>query len=166
MTTTAERSISTWLVPLRTAVRMARLARIYVTSGRKVSVGKNFSIGGGAQILSPHFFRVGDNVRIGRDLLCEVDVTIGTGVLISSRVCFIGNDHLIPPAGTPIYPGGGMPESHITLEGDNLIGNGVTILGSVLVGYGAVVGAGSLVLGDVPPNTIFAGRPARLIRAR
>lgn len=166
MTTTAERPISARLIPLRSAVRKARLLRIHVMSGRKVSVGNNFSIGGGAQILSPHFFRAGNDVRIGRDLLCEVDVDIGSGVLISSRVCLIGNDHVIPPAGTPIYPGGGMPETHITLEGDNLIGNGVTLLGSVVVGKGAVVGAGSLVFSDVAPNSIVAGRPARLIRTR
>lgn len=135
-------------------------------SGRKVTVGRNFSIGGGAHILSPHHFRAGDDVRIGRDLLCEVDATIGDGVLISSRVCLIGNDHVIPPAGTPIYPGGGMPETHIEIMGDNLIGNGVILLGSVAVGHGAVIGAGSLVLHDVPPNTVVAGRPARAIRLR
>lgn len=166
MTTSAERAISPRLVPLRAAVRKGRLLRMHVMSGRKVSVGKDFSIGGGAHVLSPNFFRVGDDVRIGRDLLCEVDVTIGSGVLISSRVCFIGDDHVIPAAGTPIHPGGGMPDTHIVVEGDNLIGNGTIILGSVVVAYGAVIGAGSLVLHDVPSNAVVAGRPARVIRTR
>lgn len=164
--TSGERRIASWLVPVRSVVRKARLLRVYLLSGAKVHVGKNFSIGRNAQILSPHYFRAGDDVRIANDLLCEVDVTIGNGVLISSRVCFIGDDHAIPPAGLPIYPGGGMPEAQIHLAGDNLVGNGVTILGSVTVGSGAVIGAGSLVLHDVPPNAIVVGRPARLLRMR
>lgn len=164
--TSPDRPISSRLVPLRTAVRKARMLRIYAMSGRKVSVGQNFRIGKGAQILCPNFLRAADDVSIGLDFLCEVDLTIGSGVLISSRVCFIGDDHKIPPAGTPIFNAGRMPDSHVQLEGDNLIGNGVTILGSVVVGHGAVVGAGSLVLRDVPPNTIVAGRPAKTIRAR
>lgn len=166
MTTTGERRIAHWLTPLRAAVRKVRLLRLQVMSGGKVHVGHRFSVGANARILSPNFFRAGNDVRIGSDLLCEVDLTVGDGVLISSRVCFIGNDHVIPPAGQPIYPGGGMPETHIRLAGDNLIGNGAIILGSVVIGYGAVVGAGSLVLHDVAPDTIVAGRPARVIRTR
>lgn len=166
MKTPPDRPISGRLVPLRAAVRAVRTLRLQVISGGKVSVGDNFAIGGGAQMRCPNFFRAGDDVRIGTDLLCEVDVTIGSGVLVSSRVCLIGDDHEIPAAGEPIYSAGRRSNSHIRLEGDNLIGNGVIILGSVTIGHGAVVGAGSLVLQDVPPNTIYAGRPARLIRAR
>ena len=166
MKTSPHRPIPGPLVPLRAAVRAVRTLRLQVMSGGKVSVGDNFAIGGGAQMRCPNFFRAGDDVSIASDLLCEVDVTIGSGVLISSRVCFIGDDHVIPAAGEPIYSAGRKPGTHIRLEGDNLIGNGVIILGSVTVGRGAVVGAGSLVLEDVPPDTIYAGRPARLIRAR
>lgn len=166
MNTPPDRPIPGRLVPLRNAVRAARTLRLQVSTGRKLSVGNNFAIGGGGQILCPHFFRADDDVHIGRDLLCEVDVTIGSGVLISSRVCLIGDDHEIPAAGKPTFTAGRKPGSHIRIQGDNLIGNGVIILGSVTIGHGAVVGAGSLVLKDVPPNTIYAGSPARFIRAR
>lgn len=143
-----------------------RLLRLQVVSGGRLSVGDNVAIGRNATILCPNFFRAGDDVRIGMDFLAEVDVTIGPGVLVSSRVSLIGNDHEIPPAGTPLFTAGRRPCQHIVMEGDNLIGHGTLILGSVTIGYGAVVGAGSLVLTDIPPNTIYAGRPASLLRCR
>ena len=45
------------------------------------------------------------------------------------------------------------------------IGSGATILARVTIGENAIVGAGSVVTKDVPPNTIVAGNPARMIRA-
>jgi len=44
------------------------------------------------------------------------------------------------------------------------IGSGSTILSKVTVGENAIVGAGSVVTRDVPPNTIVAGNPARVLR--
>jgi acetyltransferase-like isoleucine patch superfamily enzyme len=44
------------------------------------------------------------------------------------------------------------------------IGSGVTILCNTKVGENAIVGAGSVVTKDVPPNSIVAGNPARILR--
>jgi acetyltransferase-like isoleucine patch superfamily enzyme len=44
------------------------------------------------------------------------------------------------------------------------IGSNATILAGVTVGEGAIVGAGSVVTKDVPPFTIVAGNPARVLR--
>ncbi|MGC1404827.1 MAG: acyltransferase, partial [Thermodesulfobacteriota bacterium] len=44
------------------------------------------------------------------------------------------------------------------------IGSGSTILGNVTIGENALVGAGSLFNRNVPPNTIVAGNPARILR--
>jgi acetyltransferase-like isoleucine patch superfamily enzyme len=44
------------------------------------------------------------------------------------------------------------------------IGSGVTILANVTIGERAIVGAGSMVTRDVPPDTIVAGNPARAKR--
>lgn len=45
------------------------------------------------------------------------------------------------------------------------IGSGSTILSKVVIGENAIVGAGSVVTRDVPPNTIVAGNPARILRS-
>lgn len=44
------------------------------------------------------------------------------------------------------------------------LGSGVTVLGPAVIGENAVVAAGSLVIGDVPPNTIMAGNPAKKVK--
>jgi acetyltransferase-like isoleucine patch superfamily enzyme len=44
------------------------------------------------------------------------------------------------------------------------IGTGSIILSGVIIGENAMVGAGSVVVHDVPPNTVVVGNPARVIR--
>jgi acetyltransferase-like isoleucine patch superfamily enzyme len=44
------------------------------------------------------------------------------------------------------------------------LGTGVTVIGNVTIGKGAIVGAGSVVTKDVPDNCIVAGNPAKVIR--
>ena len=61
-----------------------------------------------------------------------------------------------------------VPENDlpITLEGDSWIGARAILLKGITVGPGAVVAAGAVVTQDVPPYTIVAGIPARVIKHR
>ncbi|KAJ4143654.1 hypothetical protein NW765_000802 [Fusarium oxysporum] len=52
----------------------------------------------------------------------------------------------------------------ITIEQDCWIGGGAIILPGRTIGKGSTVGAGSIVTKDVPPFTIVAGNPARVLR--
>src|SRR5216684_2558800 len=52
----------------------------------------------------------------------------------------------------------------IHLEGENWIGANVTIIGGVRIGRGAIIGAGSVVVNDIPPYSIAAGVPAKVIK--
>src|SRR5882762_5493075 len=45
------------------------------------------------------------------------------------------------------------------------IGSGATVLSKVVVGENSIVGAGSVVTRDVPPNVIVAGNPAKILRS-
>jgi serine O-acetyltransferase len=55
---------------------------------------------------------------------------------------------------------------HPTVEANAVIGVGAAVLGAVTIGEGARVGAGSVVLKDVPPHTTAVGMPARAVSWR
>lgn len=127
------------------------------------------TIGDGSKIGT--FVEIQKGVTIGRNVkvsshtfICE-GVTIEDGVFVGHHVCFI-ND---------LYPRSVNPDGSMQSEKDwavvptvvkcgASIGSNTTVLGGVTIGENAIVGAGSVVTKDVPPNTIVAGNPARVFR--
>jgi acetyltransferase-like isoleucine patch superfamily enzyme len=93
-------------------------------------------------------------------------VTIENDVFIGHGVTFI-ND--IYPRAT--VAGGGLQTeadwkvSPTLIKRGASIGSGATILANLTVGENAMVGAGSVVTRDVPPNSVVAGNPARVLRS-
>lgn len=61
---------------------------------------------------------------------------------------------------------GSLQSRPLVIGSDVWIGYGSMVLGALTVGHGAVIGAGSVVLSDVPPYALVAGNPARVIRRR
>lgn len=161
-----DRPIPPSLRAVRSVVRSIRAVCLNARCPGALKVGSEFAIGKRAAILSPNYFRAGDRVKIGQDFLCEADVDAGDNILISSRVSLIGNDHSIVDPNLDIYHSARLSPAKISLHGDNLIGHGTIVLGSVTIGYGTIVGAGSLVTRDLPPQSICVGRPAVPIRKR
>jgi len=88
-------------------------------------------------------------------------VRIGARCLIGPHVMVLDNDfHRIEPARRLEWP-----ESRPIEIADNVwLGARVIVLGGVAIGEGSCVGAGSVVVDDVPPYTFAAGVPARVIR--
>lgn len=108
---------------------------------------------------------IGRNCKISsHTFICE-GVRIGDGVFVGHNVSFI-ND-MYPKA---INPDGSMQQDQdwqlveTIIEDGVSIGTSVTILGGITIGKGAMIGAGSVVTKDVPPMTIVAGNPAKIIR--
>ena len=151
---------------VRGVVRGIRITRHKAMLRGKLSTGENVIIGANAVLLPPNFLRIGDNVAIGRDFHLESNLEIGSEVLISSRVAIVGNDHSFSAPNKSVYWAGRNPPATAVLEGDNLIGFGVTIVGNVRIGHGCIVGAGAVVTSDLPPNTVCVGIPAKPIRNR
>ena len=110
--------------------------------------------------------KVGKNCKISsHTFICE-GVTIEDDVFIGHGVTFINDTY---PRATA--PGGQLQteedwrvEPTLVKRGAS-VGSGATVLSKVTIGENAIVGAGSVVTKDVPPGTIVAGNPGRVLRS-
>lgn len=166
MSNQPDRPIPKYLRIIRELVRYKRKFLIRVRLRNRIRWGKNVMFGKKLELRPPEFISIGDNVSIGPWFLAETNVRIGSDVLISSKVSFIGNDHKFDIQNTSIFFSGRLPPSTVILEGDNLIGYGTIIVGNITIGKGCIVGAGSVVTKDLPEYYVCAGIPAKPIRKR
>ncbi|KAM0364543.1 hypothetical protein ACHAO7_004517, partial [Fusarium culmorum] len=127
--------------------------------GRNVAVEKPFACDYGYNITIGHQVAIGRNCTIND--VCEVKV---------GDNCVIGPNVSIFTAGLPVDPkkrqGSQGPQvgKPVVIEQDCWIGGGAIILPGNTIGKGSTVGAGSIVTKDVPPFTVVAGNPARVLR--
>lgn len=99
---------------------------------------------------------------------CQIDpgVTIGRYTMLASHVAIVGDDHVTDQPGTPMQFSGRPAQSATVIGRDVWVGYRALIRRGVTVGDGAIIGAHSVVLEDVPPYSVVAGSPARLRRMR
>ena len=117
-----------------------RLVALRMRTTAALDIGDNVRFGPHAALNAPEFIRLGDNIRVGRDFHLETNLTVGNEVLISSRVAIVGNDHPFDAPEATVFSQGRGPAHHVVLGGDNLIGFGTTIVGTVNIGRGCIVG--------------------------
>jgi len=145
-------------VKLGENVKLSRFINLYgcevgdqTKIGAFVEIQKNATVGKNCKI-SSHTF------------ICE-GVTIEDNVFIGHGVTFINDS----------YPRATVADGQLQTEADwkveptlvkkgASIGSGVTVLSNVTIGERAIVGAGSVVTKNVPPDAIVAGNPARVLR--
>jgi maltose O-acetyltransferase len=134
-----------------------------------------FEIGHGCAILGPLEVLSGiagieRRLIIGNDVVISSHVTINTddvvrledNVSIGPFVRIYTGTHAIGPGSRRMML---LPTSKpVTIERGAWIGIRALILPGVTVGRGSIVGAGSVVTADVPPNTYVEGNPAKVIR--
>lgn len=90
---------------------------------------------------------------------------IGNHVRIASHCVILSSTHRHDDASIPIHVQG--VERKETVIGDDVwIGSHAVIVGGVTIGSHSIVGAGAVVTGDIPPHSVAAGVPARVIRMR
>ncbi len=134
--------------------------RIRVGAGSKIRQHAWFTVGPECAV------QIGQNVSIGRYFgLSGVgsSITIEDDVLISERVFITESYHTLPDATYPV-----RHQSHsigpVHIGRGTWIGIGVAIMPGVTIGKHCVIGANSVVTHDVPPYTVAAGVPAKVIR--
>ena len=96
--------------------------------------------------------------RIGRRLFIDH----GSGVVIG-ETCEIGDDVTIYQGVTLGGTGKEKGKRHPTIGNNVLIASGAKILGSIKIGDYSKIGAGSVVLREVPPNSTVVGVPGRIV---
>jgi acetyltransferase-like isoleucine patch superfamily enzyme len=120
-------------------------------------------------LIPPFYTAGGDEIRVGRNVFVNQNCTFyDLGGLDIADDVMIGPNVSIITAGHPLEPSQrraitiGRP---IAIERNVWIATGATIIGGVTVGENSVVAAGAVVTRDVPPNSLVAGVPAKVIRA-
>jgi 2,3,4,5-tetrahydropyridine-2,6-dicarboxylate N-acetyltransferase len=115
----------------------------------QVEIGNNAVIMMGASI------NIG--AVIGEGTMIDMNVVLGGRATVGKN-CHIGAGTVLagviePPSAKPVI-----------VEDDVVIGANCVVLEGITIGKGAVVAAGAIVIDDVPPYTVVAGTPARVIK--
>jgi acetyltransferase-like isoleucine patch superfamily enzyme len=146
-------------VKLGTNVRLSKFSNLY-----GCEIGDNTKIGAFVEV--QRNAKIGKNCKISsHTFICE-GVTIEDDVFIGHGVTFINDTYprATTSAGALQTEKDWKVEATLVKRGAS-VGSGATILANVTIGESAMVGAGSMVTHDVPPHSIVAGNPARLLRS-
>jgi acetyltransferase-like isoleucine patch superfamily enzyme len=153
----------------------------YVRMAPDVKLGRNVRLFGYANLYG---CELGDDVKVGPFVEIQKGVKIGNRCKISSHsfLCqgvvleddvFVGHNVTFT---NDMYPRATNGTGNLQTESDweclptvvkrgASIGSGVTLLCGITIGENALIGAGSVVVRDVPPDVVVAGNPARTIRS-
>jgi len=109
---------------------------------------------------------VGDEVSMsGTTLLARKGIAIGRGVMIGANCTIVDSDlHPLDAAERAARETEGIRSETVVIEDGVFLGMGVMVLKGVRIGRNTVVGAGSVVSGSLPSDTVAAGNPARVIK--
>jgi len=150
-------------------------AEINARSTQKIILGNRVTIGKYAIIRPGNLYGgepgeglvVGDHSNIGPYCYigCSGHISIGNNVMISPRVSIYAENHVFDNTDTPIKSQG-VKKENVVIEDDCWIASNSILLAGVTIGKGSVVAAGSVVTQDVPPYSVVAGVPARVIKNR
>ncbi|EGQ8488587.1 sugar O-acetyltransferase [Vibrio alginolyticus] len=121
------------------------------------------------QLNGNFFCDYGYNIEVGKNFYMNTNgvildcgkVIIGDYVMIGPNVTLCTAGHPIDAATRYTYEEFAKP---ICIADKVWIGANVVVLPGVSIGFGAVVGAGSVVTQDVPKNTVVVGNPARVVK--
>jgi acetyltransferase-like isoleucine patch superfamily enzyme len=159
---------------LPTVIGRNAVIRPFTTIYAGTTIGDDFQSGQGASIREDNIIgdgvsvgtnavlefgnRIGHHVRIHSGAFLEL-TTLGDYVFVGPNVVFTDDPH---PMGCPRYT---ECRRGPVVDALARIGANATLLPGVRIGRNALVGAGSVVVHDVPPDMVVGGNPAREIRS-
>lgn len=149
--------------------------------GRRLLVNNPRAVSIGGRVTLSHDFVIADlkpgrgetpKIVIGNDVTimyrfqcnAAMSVRIGNFVLVASNVLITDSDHLLVPGGQPITRCSDLVTRPVEIQDNCWLGQNSVILKGVTIGHDSIIGANSVVTGNVPPYSVFAGNPARLIK--
>ena len=108
---------------------------------------------------------LGDHFAMSGGVICAAEkIVIGNRVVVGANSIITDTDfHPLDPQYRLVNPQHAKP-APIVIEDDVFIGMNCLILKGINIGYGSVIGAGSVVTRDVPSRVIVTGNPAGVIR--
>ena len=145
-----------------------------------VKLGKNVRLIGCANLYG---CEIGDDVKIGTFVEIQKGAKIGNRCKISSHtfICegvtledevFVGHNVTFTNDRYPRATANGKQQTDAdwsciptTVKRGASIGSGAVLLCGIIIGENAMIGAGSVVTRDVPPHTVVAGNPARVVKS-
>ena len=136
-------------------------------------IGSNFQSGHGVMVREEN--DIGNNVSVGTGSVVEHHVKIGDNVRIHSQAfvpeysvledgCWIGPNVVVTNALHPLCPKAKECLKGATIRARAKVGANATLLPDIEIGENALVGAGSVVVKDVPAGTVVAGNPAKIVK--
>ena len=145
-----------------------------VRNPKIISIGHNTNIGDDWSMadLTPTKPTGGPKIRIGsycniqHDFQCNASISVEVQdyVLIAPRVLVTDSDHVVDEHGERTTLCREFRSAPVVIENDCWLGVNAVILKGVRIGHHSIIGANSVVTKDVPPCSIVAGIPARVIR--
>jgi len=159
--------------PIETIIGPGATLRSHTVIYAGNTIGANFKTGNKVNIRELN--SIGDNVSIGTHSVIEHHVTIGNNVRLHSQVFVpeysileddvrLGPNVVLTNAKYPFSPDAKKTMKGPHLKNGAIIGANVTVLPGIIIGIKALVGAGAVVVKDVPDGAVVAGNPARVIK--
>jgi maltose O-acetyltransferase len=134
--------------------------KLFLRCGSHVNIERGAYIGCGRGISIGDYSGIGINAWIGGG------TTIGSHVMMGPDVMIFSRNHQSSRLDIPMSEQGVTHDNPVTIGDDVWIGARSILLPGIQVGRGSIVGAGAVVVKDVPPYAVVVGNPARVVRYR
>ncbi len=172
---------------------MARLfilrGNVRAISAKRRAMGRSSFVSPSAQVLGWQYVRIGDYSLVCEDTCLNINqpkfsvvignhcyigrrnfispgdmIEFGDYCLTTSDCHFLGSDHVYQDPFTPYLAAGTTAGGVIKVGPNCWFGCGATVMKNVTIGFGSIIGARAVLGESVPPFSLAAGAPARVLR--